>query len=195
MARSVLQDEIKKSQPFDTLEEEALLNLVRTSDVCGLEFARLFRTRGLSPPLYNILRILRGVGGDGLPCLEIASRMLACAPDITRLIDRLEQSGLVVRDRSRTDRRVVNVRIIEQGLALLAELDAPVRALHTRMIGHLSREELTELSRLLVKARYSPAASAGSLPTGVQDETCLEDLASTRCGAEDESCTSTDAPG
>ena len=162
MTRSVLLDEIKKSQPFDTSEEEALLNLVRTSDVCGLAFSRLFRTHGLSSPLYNILRILRGVGGDGLPCLEIASRMLACAPDITRLIDRLEQAGLVARDRSQTDRRVVHVRIVEKGLALLDELDMPVRTLHSQLFGHLSGDELAELSRLLVKARYPPARLAPS---------------------------------
>jgi DNA-binding MarR family transcriptional regulator len=153
LARPGLQDELKKRLPFDSPEQEAMLNLLRTNDTFELEFVRLFRQHGLSPPQYNILRILRGSGGEGLPCLEVAGRMVTCVPDITRLIDRLERAGLVARTRSNEDRRVVQVSILARGLDLLKALDEPVLALHKRLIGHLSRDELAELNRLLVKAR------------------------------------------
>ena len=100
LARSGLQDELKKKLPFESPEQEAMLNLARTNDTFELAFVRLFRSHKISPPQYNILRILRGAGGEGLPCLEIAGRMVTCVPDITRLIDRLERAGLVARTRS-----------------------------------------------------------------------------------------------
>jgi DNA-binding MarR family transcriptional regulator len=148
-----LQQEIKKRQPFESPEQEACLNLVRTGDLLQLDFTRLFREHGLSPPLYNVLRILRGAGGAGLPCLEVAGRMIGSVPDITRLIDRLEKSGQVERTRSTDDRRVVLVRITPAGLKLLARLDKPVLDLHQRQLGHLSRKELAQLNQLLLKAR------------------------------------------
>ncbi len=152
-----LQQEIKKRQPFESPEQEVCLNLVRTGDLLQLDFTRLFREHGLSPPLYNVLRILRGAGGEGLPCLEIGSRMIGSVPDITRLIDRLETSGQVERARSTDDRRVVLVRITPVGLKLLARLDKPVLDLHQRQLGHLTRKELSQLNRLLLKARRSEA--------------------------------------
>jgi DNA-binding MarR family transcriptional regulator len=148
-----LQQEIKKRLPFSVPEQETALNLFRTTDALALQFTRMFREYGLSSAQYNILRILRGEGDDGLPCLEIAARMITCVPDITRLIDRLEQARLVSRARSGDDRRVVHVRIVPKGLALLERLDEPVITLHKRQIGHLTRQELAELNRLLVKAR------------------------------------------
>lgn len=149
-----LQRELKKRRPFEVPEQEVMLNLMRTADVFGLRFTRLFREFDLTPPQYNILRILRGEGGEGLPCLEIAGRMVTCAPDITRLIDRLEKAGLVARDRSTSDRRVVFVRITPKGLDVLDRLDGPVLDLHRRLISHLSNNEMAELNRLLVKARH-----------------------------------------
>ena len=148
-----LQQEIKKRQPFESPEQEACLNLVRTGDLLQLDFTRLFREHGLSPPLYNVLRILRGAGGDGLPCLEIASRMIGSVPDITRLIDRLEKPGQVGADplNGRPPRGAgANYAC---GLKLLAKLDKPVLELHQRQLGHLSRKELSQLNRLLLKAR------------------------------------------
>jgi DNA-binding MarR family transcriptional regulator len=153
MAGRELRQELGKRDPFEVPEQEAMLNLLRTNDLLQIQFTRLFREHALSAPQYNILRILRGVGGDGLPSLEIASRMVTCVPDITRLIDRLESSGLAKRDRCDPDRRVVRVRITDDGMAILERLDGPVIDLHKKLIGHLSHEELAELSRLLVKAR------------------------------------------
>ena len=156
MSRPGLQQELKKREPFAVPEQEAMLNLLRTADRLQLEFARLFRGHGLSPAQYNVLRILRGEGGAGLPSLEIASRMIASVPDITRLVDRLEAARLVARDRSDRDRRVVRVRITDAGLDRLSRLDEPVLALHRRLLGHLDPIELRALSDLLVKARHRP---------------------------------------
>jgi DNA-binding MarR family transcriptional regulator len=153
MAKSVLQEELRKKQPFASLEQEACLNLLRTQDHIQQQYARLFQGHGLSEPQYNVLRILRGAGGEGLPCLEVAARMITRMPDITRLVDRLEEAGLAERARTAADRRKVLVRITPAGLARLARLDRPVLDLHKELLGHLSREELAELNRLLVKAR------------------------------------------
>jgi DNA-binding MarR family transcriptional regulator len=154
MAR--LQDEVKKKRAFDSPEQEAALNLFRTSDRLQLCFARLFRSYRLTPSQYNILRILRGEGRP-LPCLEIAQRTITVVPGITGLIDRLERARLVSRRRSAEDRRVIHVAITDKGLRLLAELDEPVLELHRRTLGHLSPAELAELNRLLEKARLGCA--------------------------------------
>jgi DNA-binding MarR family transcriptional regulator len=149
---SALQAEIRKRNPFDCPEQEACLNLVRTQDYLLQDFARLFSAEGISESQYNVLRILRG-HGVGLPCQEIAAQMITRMPDITRLVDRLEEAGLVGRSRTPQDRRVVLVTITRAGLDVLARLDRPVVELHRRQMRHLSREELAELNRLLVKVR------------------------------------------
>lgn len=144
--------EVKKRRPFEHPEQEAALNLMRTADWLSLEFGRLFRQHGLSAPQYNILRILRGEG-QPLPSLEIGSRMVTGVPDVTRLIDRLESAGLVARRRCESDRRVVYIALTEAGAATTAALDKPVLQLHRQLLGHLDRESLATLNRLLVEAR------------------------------------------
>lgn len=151
-----LKDEIKKATPFEHPEEEAYLNLLRTTGVLYAEFDRVFRQTGLSEATYNVLRILRGVGGCGLPCTEIGTRLISRVPDVTRLVDRLESAGLVERCRISQDRRVVQVKITEKGLTVLAELDEPMVELNKKLLRHMTRQELEELSRLLVKARHPP---------------------------------------
>ena len=150
--RGELCDEIKKRHPFEAPEQEVFLNIARTADVLEAEFGRMFKQRGISHAQYNVLRILWGAGTE-LPCLEVAGRMISHLPDITRLVDRLESSGLVERCRTQEDRRVVLIRITEQGTKLVSELDCPVLELHRRQLGHLSESEMHELNRLLVKAR------------------------------------------
>jgi DNA-binding MarR family transcriptional regulator len=149
-----LQDELKKREPFASVEQEAILNLFRTSDRLQHRFARLFREYALTPSQYNILRILRGEG-KSLPCLEIAQRTITVVPGITGLIDRLENANpaLVTRLRSEEDRRIVNVSITQAGLDLLKRLDAPLLDLHRKAMAHFSPQELTEMIRLLEKAR------------------------------------------
>ena len=152
MTRSKLQNELKKSRPFESLEQEAALNLLRTNDQLQIRFARLFREYGLTPAQYNILRILRGEGKP-LPILEIASRTVTVVPGITGLIDRLEQAQFVQRVRCDKDRRVIYVGITEHATKVLGELDEPLLELHKKLMGHFSESELKELNRLLEKSR------------------------------------------
>jgi MarR family transcriptional regulator, 2-MHQ and catechol-resistance regulon repressor len=154
MSGGRLQRELKKRRPFESLEQEAMLNLVRTNDRFQFRFARLFREHGLTPSQYNVLRILRGEGKP-LPILEIADRMVAAVPGITGLIDRLEAMGFVTRERSTEDRRVIFVAVTEKALKILDRIDRPLVDLHKALIGHLTRPELNELVRLLDKARQS----------------------------------------
>lgn len=160
MTDSQLQRELKKRQPFDSPEVEAILNILRTSDLFHNRFGRLFREFGLTASQYNVLRILRGEGKP-LPSLEIASRLVQVVPAITGLIDRLEKQDLVIRDRCSEDRRVVYVRLTAKASKLLKKLDQPDLDLHKQLIGHLTRKELSELSRLLEKARQSAADTSG----------------------------------
>lgn len=153
MTKSVLQEEIGKKNPFDSLEQETALNLYRTMDHLQQESYRRLQEHGLSGPQYNVLRILRGHGGEGRSCCEISADMITRTPDITRLVDRLEQAGWVGRRRDDEDRRIVRVKITPAGLELLSRLDEPVLEMHKRQLGHLSRTELQELNRLLVKVR------------------------------------------
>lgn len=149
-----LQQEIGKRGPFDLPEQEAVLNLFRTSDRLQHRFAKLFAEHDLTPSQYNVLRILRGEGRP-LECMEIARRTITAVPGITGLIDRLErkQPPLVRRDRSSEDRRVVHVSITPEGLTLVGQLDEPVRELHRRVLEHFQPREVAELTRLLEKAR------------------------------------------
>ncbi len=154
MSHRNLQQEIGKKQPFDSLEQAAILNILRTSDIFHNQFGRLFRPYGLTPSQYNVLRILRGEGKP-MPSLEIADRMVQVVPAITGQIDRLQAQNLVKRKRCTEDRRVVYIEITPKALSLLKEIDEPDLNLHRKLIGHLSSDELSELSRLLEKARAS----------------------------------------
>jgi DNA-binding MarR family transcriptional regulator len=156
---TTLQREIKKKTPFELPEQEAMLNLLRTADRLQIRFARLFRRFGLTPQQYNILRILRGEGRP-LPILEIASRMITVVPGITGLIDRLEAANLVERQPCEEDRRVVYVAIAPRAVELLAQIDQPLLDLHRQVLGHMTRDELTVLTRLLEKARQPLAQEA-----------------------------------
>lgn len=147
-----LQREIGKQQPFDALEQEVFLNLVRTLAHLSHPFDQLFREHRLTASQYNVLRILRGHGGP-LSCQEIIGEMIDPDPDLTRLLDRLESSGWVKRERSSSDRRVVRSSITEEGLAQLANLDDPVLALHRQQLAHLKPAEMKQLITLLERVR------------------------------------------
>lgn len=152
MAVAKLQHELKKKRPFASPAQEATLNIVRTSDQLQIRFARLLRDHGMTPSQYNVLRILRGEGKP-LPILEIAGRTITVVPGITGLIDRLEQAGFVQRQRCPEDRRVIYVVLTEAAAGVLARLDQPILDLHEQLLGHMSPDELSQLSRLLEKAR------------------------------------------
>lgn len=154
MAQNQLQRELKKKRPFDSPEQEAVLNILRTNDQFQNQFGRLFRQYDLTSSQYNVLRILRGEGKP-MPCLEIGDRMIQVVPAMTGLIDRLEMQELVRRERCTEDRRVIYIELTKKAAALLKEMDEPVREQECKLIGHLTRTELKELSRLLEQARKS----------------------------------------
>jgi DNA-binding MarR family transcriptional regulator len=153
---STLAAEIKRRDPFESPEQEALLNLVRTAGRLSAAYERLFRKEGLYGAHYNILRILvseKMAGVDGLPALEVRDRLITPVPDITRLVDKLVRQKFVRRVRTEKDRRVVLLKLTDRGQKLIERLRLPVRALNTRQLAHLSRAELATLTRLLEKAR------------------------------------------
>lgn len=133
-------------------EERAYIDIARTAEMLAAPLAQLLKTRDLTPAQYNVLRILRG-SPEGLPCRDIGGRMLTRDPDITRLLDRLEARQLIERGRDANDRRIVLVRITDDGMDLLAALDQPVRDLHRRLLGHVGPERLQTLAQLLEACR------------------------------------------
>jgi DNA-binding MarR family transcriptional regulator len=137
-------------------EEAAFLELLRTTDMLSRGLVKVLKHEALSGTQYNVLRILRG-SPEGLPCGEIASRMITRDPDVTRLLDRLEKRGLISRCREAKDRRTVMARITPDGLKLLARLDEPVEAAHRKQLGHLGRERLRALRKLLCVSRSQVA--------------------------------------
>ena len=148
-----LKDEIVQERPFSSLEEEALLNAMRTADCLHRAFARTARGWGITSTQYNVLRILRGARPRGLTCSAIGSRMITAEPDITRLLGRLKAQKLIRQQRDRDDRRVVWTQIAEAGLALLAEMDPAVEAAPRELLGHMESRQLRALIDLLELAR------------------------------------------
>ena len=151
-----LRHEIKQSKPFGSLEQEAMLSIARTAAILDHAFAESLRPYGVTPTQYNVLRILRGAGAAGLCRGEVRERLVAQVPDVTRLLDRMQDAGLIERERDAADRRLVTTRITATGLALLDTLDALVAEAHRRHLGHLSQEQLRTLITLLSAARAAP---------------------------------------
>jgi DNA-binding MarR family transcriptional regulator len=156
--------EIAQERPFSSLEEEALLNLIRTADCINRAFHLKIRTWGVTSTQYNVLRILRGAHPEALTCSEIGSRMIATDPDITRLLGRLKALKLIRQNRDRHDRRIMLTRISDAGLELLEQMDPVVERLHGEMLGNLSKKELAELIRLLELGRKFSLESAAPRP-------------------------------
>jgi DNA-binding MarR family transcriptional regulator len=143
----------RPGRQFDSLEQEVFLSLWRTYDRLRDLEEKLFGRYRLTPQQYNALRLLAAQHPGQVRTLDLAGRLISRAPDITRLLDKLEQRGLIARDRPADNRRVVHVGITEAGLALLRDLHEPLRACHARQLGHLSPRELKELVALLHAAR------------------------------------------
>jgi DNA-binding MarR family transcriptional regulator len=137
-------------------EEAVFLDLLRTTDLLSRALAGILKAEDLSPNQYNVLRILRGAQ-QGLPCSEIACRMITRDPDITRLLDRLEKRALISRCRETKDRRMVMARITPEGLKLLGRLDEPIEEGHRKCLGHLGRDRLRTLAELL-QAAHAPVS-------------------------------------
>lgn len=150
---SSLQHELRQATPFSTPEVEAVLSVIRTAGRFEAQIAEVLRPYDLTPTQYNVLRILRGGASAGLCRYEIAERLLTPGPDVTRLLDRLDEHGLTRRERDPEDRRQVRAQITPRGLVLLTELDDVLTALHRRQVGHLGADRLRTLSALLADAR------------------------------------------
>lgn len=148
-----LQAELRQSRPFRSPSHEAVVAIWRTAGLLRRHFTGVIEPAGVTVQQYNVLRILRGAGAEGLPTLAIRDRMIEDAPGITRLVDRLLQAGLVERDRTQPDRRQVVCRITERGLALLASLDDAVHAADLEVLATLDEEEQRLLVSLLGRVR------------------------------------------
>jgi DNA-binding MarR family transcriptional regulator len=158
-----LKREIAQERPFSSVEEEALLNILRTADCLQRTFHHISKEFGVTSTQYNVLRILRGAHPQGLKCAAIGDRMITAEPDITRLVSRLKALKLVKQQRDRHDRRVVWTHISEAGLELLRQMDPVILRTPRELLGHLKEQELTELIRLVELSR----AKCGDAQAGV----------------------------
>ena len=145
----------KPQEIFRSREQQATLGLLRTADAMKRSLAQVIDPHGITPQQYNVLRILRGAGPDGLPTLTIGERMIEHTPGVTRLVDRLERKGLVERTPCPKDRRRVFCRITSKGLELLTELDEPVNRWDTQALSVLQPSDLDSLITLLDRVRAS----------------------------------------
>ena len=152
-----LQAELKQKIPFTSREQEAYLSLLRTADALQAHVEAQLKEFGLTGTQYNALRILRGAGPEGLPCREIGERMITRDPDITRLLNRLEDRGFVERTRASDDRRVIYGKITAAGLKLLREMDRPIEKHGREMLKHVGQEKLQQLIELLELVRGGKA--------------------------------------
>lgn len=148
-----LRDELRQGKPFRSLREEAVLNIARTEAVTREALERVLTPHGLGMAQYNVLRILRGAGSDGLCRNEIRDRLISRMPDVTRLLDRMEASGLVSRVRSTEDRRLVTTTLTKKGRALVDTLDDDVAQAQKELLGHMTQAQLRTLVDLLGAAR------------------------------------------
>ena len=134
------------------LEDQLFVALLKASDSLASQADQLIKANGLTSAQYNVLRILRGAGPEGLPCNTIAERMISRDPDMTRLLDRMEKRDVISRERQKEDRRVVKARITDEGLKLLKKMDAPIRELHRSQFAHMTSARLKTLMDLLTEA-------------------------------------------
>lgn len=157
--------EIAQEAPFHSVEEQALLNLIRTADRLDRRLQQKIKPWGVTATQYNVLRILRGAHPQGLTCSAIGDRMLTAEPDITRLLSRLKALKLIRQHRDRNDRRVLWTQISETGLTLLSDMDPMIQKMPIELLGHLGNADLVELIRLLEIARKS-CEERGAQPAG-----------------------------
>ncbi|MDE3002703.1 MAG: MarR family transcriptional regulator [Gemmatimonadota bacterium] len=150
---TTIQQDLKQSKPFRSRGQEAYVALLRTADDSKRFLSRLLDADDVTLQQYNVLRILRGAGDEGLPTLSVAERMVERTPGVTRLIDRMEKKGWVTRERGSKDRRRVWCMITSDGLSLLDRLDAPIDTVNDLMSAALNDEELRTLTAYLDRIR------------------------------------------
>jgi len=152
-----LREEIRQARPFRSLSQEAALSLFRTTGLVRRFHAQVVEKKDLTLQQYNVLRILRGAGPEGLPTLTISERMVERMPGITRLIDRLVERGWVERRRSEEDRRLVLCSLTPAGGELLAELDPAIDEADDECLAMLTAEEQEQMIKILDKIRLAYA--------------------------------------
>ena len=145
--------ELKQTKPFPTLEEEAAVSLARTQALVQHAAEEMLAKFEVTRTQYNVLRILRGAGPGGLCRAEVRDRMIARVPDVTRLLDRMEEAGLIERERGDEDRRFVTARITKEGLKVLTRMDQPLHEFLDSRFSHLGSEKLKTLIDLLAELR------------------------------------------
>lgn len=150
---SGIQQELVQKRPFHSIRAEVAVSILRTAALIERHFAQVVASSGITVQQYNVLRILRGAGAEGLPTLVIRDRMIHEAPGITRLLDKLETAGLARRERSSPDRRQVHCHITDKGLFVLDELEVAMRKADDVAVGSLNEEEQRQLLKLLEGAR------------------------------------------
>jgi len=153
-----LQEELKQSKPFASVEVEAYVSLMRTYAVLSQPVNDLFKAFGITQTIYNLMRIIRGGPPEGVPCSIIADRLVTRVPDVTRLVDRAVEAGLVARNRPESDRRVVLLSLTPKGTQLLSELQEPLLRAHNAQMQGLSKTELATLVELLARLRSGEQA-------------------------------------
>ncbi len=167
---AALKHEIAQERPFSSIEEEAVLNLMRTTDCLQRAFQHRIRDWGITSTQYNVLRILRGAQPQGLTCSAIGDRMITAEPDITRLLARMKALKLIKQQRDRHDRRVVWTQISSAGLELLGKMDPEITRAPKELLGHMDRKDLAELTRLVELARKNCLSTQA--PVSCTGETC-----------------------
>ena len=148
-----LEDEIQQTRPFASDAQAAHLSIARTAAVLEHAIEAALRPHGITGTQYNVLRILRGAGVEGLCRREVTERMIRPVPDATRLLDRMEAAGLIARERSGVDRRYVSTRLTERGRTLVDRLDGPILELHERHFGGIEAAALRSLVEMLAGVR------------------------------------------
>jgi len=157
-----LQTEIQQSQPPSSLQEEAVLNVLRTADFLNRAFQRHVRPWGITATQYNVLRILRGAHPHGLTCSELGQRMVTSDPDITRLLGRLKALKRISQSRDPDDHRILHNHIQKSGLALLAEMDSTIQALPISLLCHMPVDQLRQMIQALEEARKAGCGESAS---------------------------------
>jgi len=148
-----IQEEIRQSKPFDSLEQEVLINIARTAAVLGHRMEQHFRTFGITATQFNVLRIVAGAGSTGISQCDIASRLVAATPDVPRLLKRTETAGLIRRAADTADKRVLRVQLTPAGSRLLQQINAHVEEISSVFFPNLTKKRLRDLNELLNDAR------------------------------------------
>ncbi|MBI1290991.1 MarR family transcriptional regulator [bacterium] len=164
MSRADIANQIKQARGFRSVPEKAFVSLIKTNDMVVAAEESVFRQAGITFTQYNVLRILRGSHPDGLPVMEVGSRMLSRVPDVTRLLNRMERNGLIERHRGKVDRRSIIVRLSAKGMDSVNGLDPVVSEMQRRLFDGLSDDELDAFCRVLEKLRENAMGLEESNP-------------------------------